>query len=693
MATRLTFTGKRFVLSDAYAIRDIVKNAGFRWDGYETKTWSTSDAHNAKQFAGYADKAAADEINRLLTGAETAVEASRAADLTGDTDIPVPDGLEYLPFQKAGIVEGAARVNVLIGDEMGLGKTIQAIGIMNMAGSNGRTLVVCPATPKINWQREMEKWLTDTYTIAVGDAQNLPDTDIVIINYDVLDRHCTCVKRTKELKAIVKANPNNALAAAELRTLTDAMKKRLVTRDDCPLHGPTWGTYIVDECHYIKNDKTVRSRQIRAVKTNRAIFMTGTPICNRPIELWPTISYLDPDHWNSKTFWGYAKRFCDAKNNGYGWDMRGAANLDELQRILRGTILIRRLKKDVLTELPAKFRQVIEIPANGNAEIVAHEVKAMAAQEQRLAELKAAVELAKCHDDPEEYHAAVEALRDGVTAAFTEISQLRHDTAVAKIPDVITHVREVLDAEDKVVVFAHHKDVVKALAEEFGDAAVKITGDVPPAQRMAIVDRFQTDPTITVFIGNIQAAGTAITLTAASHVIFAELDWVPGNISQAEDRCHRIGQNDNVLVQHLVLEGSIDATLAKTIVAKQKVIDAALDKETELEPVVPMFTGAATEGLTRKIIEREAPTLTADQVDAIQTALRTLAGTDADFARIKNDVGFNQVDAAFGHSLAEQGRLTNKQAVAAKRMVLKYHRQIGDDLVARIKAAPVVQST
>ena len=127
------------------------------------------------------------------------------------------------------------------------------------------------------------------------------------------------------------------------------------------------------------------------------------------------------------------------------------------------------------------------------------------------------------------------------------------------------------------MLFAHHHDVIEQIIAPFGDAAVKLTGEDTAVERQAAVDRFQTDPGCTLFVGSITAAGLGLTLTASSHVVFAELDWVPGNMRQAEDRCHRIGQRDSVLVQYIVMEGSLDAQIAQQLVEKEEIIEQALD--------------------------------------------------------------------------------------------------------------------
>lgn len=159
---------------------------------------------------------------------------------------------------------------------------------------------------------------------------------------------------------------------------------------------------------------------------------------------------------------------------------------------------------------------------------------------------------------------------------------MRHETALAKAPAVVSHLKDAMEGNrDKLIVFVHHKDVIDAMADAMQEVGVvQVTGDTPMAARQDAVDAFQNDPEVRLFIGNIQAAGVGLTLTASSHVVFAELDWVPGNMTQAEDRAHRIGQKNAVLVQHLVLDGSLDARLARTLIEKQAVLDQALDEVT-----------------------------------------------------------------------------------------------------------------
>jgi hypothetical protein len=209
---------------------------------------------------------------------------------------------------------------------------------------------------------------------------------------------------------------------------------------------------------------------------------------------------------------------------------------------------------------------------------------------------------------------------------------------------------------------------------------VKLTGESSEQERQAAVDAFQNDPAVKVFIGSITAAGVGITLTASSHVIFAELDWVPGNISQMEDRAHRIGQTETVLVQHIVLQDSLDCRMAHLLVEKQAVIDSALDTN-HPERTAPAYEPkekAASASTKPDELAKIANELTPEQIAEIHTRLRILAGMDEDFANSKNDIGFNKIDTRIGHDLANRPTLTPRQAALGAKIVKKYHRQFGE---------------
>ena len=543
---------------------------------------------------------------------------------------------------------------VLVADEPGLGKTIQAIGVSNVIPAIRSILVICPSSLRLNWQREWRKWCVKQLSVGVAYAGGVifPTTNVVVINYDILRRHID------------------------------------------KIHERQWDMLICDEAHALKNYKAQRTMLVlggkekikalvagrkvhaetvehAAIKASRKLFLTGTPILNRPIEAWTLVRALAPDVFRSWKHYVY--RYCGASSDGYGMDVSGATNLPELQDLLRANIMVRRLKVDVLKELPAKRRQVIELPCESAA--VRTEQSAVAAMQSRLERLRVAVELAKGGSD-DEYRSAVDALTQGSSGAFTELSKLRHETALAKLPMVIEHCKESVES-GKIVIFAHHKDVIAAIRQEFPNAAV-IVGDTPLHERQAAVDRFQNVETCKVIIGSFGAMSVGLTLTASAHVIFAELDWVPAIMSQAEDRCNRIGQVNSVLAQHLVLDGSLDAVMAHRLVAKQKVIDAALDTEAAIgqEPLLPLTAGeAVTQETTRARVIEEAVAISIAQAEAIHAQLRALAAM-CDGAHSADGAGFNRLDTAIGKSLASCVKLTPKQAVLGLKLVTKYRRQL-----------------
>jgi len=638
-----------YIWQGDYLTKDIPKNAGLRWNP-EKKVWWTKSIDVAAKLLEYADDSCAKELSAYLTQKVDNIKASRAED--ADIDLPVPEGLEYRPFQRAGIkyaLSNRPSRGTLIGDEMGLGKTIQALGVMNVRTDINSVLVICPATARINWQREAQKWLLRpfNYFIINDTSGNIPaNATFVITNYEKL--------------------------------LDNKVFNALMNR--------TWDCLIVDECHYLKNPKAQRTQKVLGYwdKRNREkiegiesvaamrIFLSGTPSLNRPLELHPVLACLCPSVFGN--FMAFAKRYCDAYAGPWGWDFSGASNLQELQEKMRSTVMVRRLKKDVLKELPPKTRQVIVLPANGASEHVTAENDAYNEWEDKIAEAKSLVDLAHAADDMEEYQKAVNNLRQIVTAAFSNISRLRHQTALAKVPAMVGFINEILEQKDKVVVFAHHHDVIHKLEDEFKDICVVLTGeDQNMVRRQRVIDDFQNDPNVKVFIGSIKAAGQAINLTIANHVIFAELDWTPAILTQAEDRTHRIGQHDNVLIQHVVLDGSLDVRMAETIIDKQAVLDAALDAKPEEkeEPIV-----VTTE--PEPVRPHKYPEATQEERDRVTAALRYLSSL-CDGAQAIDGMGFNKLDTNIGKSLAAKSfirPLTDGEVWLGAKVVRKYSKQL-----------------
>ncbi len=439
--------------------------------------------------------------------------------------IPHPHNLQYREFQAEAIRQMRSMRSIYLGDEMGLGKTVQAIGLVNDDVTLVKILIVCPAAVKLNWQRELGRWLCRDLTVDVAYGKSCPRADILIINYDILRKH-----------------PN--------------------------LQRETWDLLVVDESHYLKSPDAKRTTTVGWLTAKRRLYMSGTPIPNRPIELWAPLDHLQPGQWGSYHSFGlrYAGGWLRTverhdRDITY-WDYSGATNLQELSTRLRDSILIRRVKADVLKELPPKVRQLVPLGA------------VPARLQRRMDKLV----------DPaltaEEYHTAVGRLSVPQSPEFEEISEVRRQLAEYKVPLCVDWIKAKLEGVGKLIVFAHHHSVLDSIAESL-EGVVQVDGRVSIAAREKRIKRFQEDPDARVFVGGIQAAGVGVTLTASSHVVFCELDWVPGNVTQAEDRAHRIGQDQTVNVYHLVLDDSLDSRIASAIVYKQNTIDAALQEKSK----------------------------------------------------------------------------------------------------------------
>lgn len=632
------------------AAKDIVKAAGFKFDG-QRKLWWTDKSEVAAKLDGNGIARLNAEREAAHRQVEEAIAASHAQ--TSNLDIPlsaecIKKGWDYFPYQKAGIAYAMNRPATLIGDEMGLGKTIQSIGVINLDDSIKNVLVICKASLKLNWQKELTTWLARDLPVPSKDdilRGRFPSGGIAIINYENVEKY---------------------------RSQIDAID---------------WDLLVVDESHMIKNRDAKRTQYILGrwhkdpakiitpIKAKRRIFMTGTPILNRPEELWTIVHSLDPNGLG-RSWRGFHMRYCAMSRNRYGYDTSGASNLEELQIKLRSTFMVRRLKADVMTELPPKRRQVIALEPLTARETAALEAEARYhALEADVETLRAEVERLSEDEASEAYKDAVRRLHEAQTVAFSETSRVRHETAVAKIPQVIDHIKDALESEAKVLVMAHHHDVIDAIVEQLhAYGVVKLDGRDSLKARDEAEREFQTNPRRRIFVGSIQAAGAGLTLHAANHVIFAELDWVPGIMSQAEDRAHRIGQRESVLVQHIVLDGSMDARMADMLVEKQNVIDAAMDNDAALPKLasLPSASTAAPDDLKPEVIA------------AIHRALQELA-LMCDGARTLDGHGFNKLDTQFGKSLAAAPRLSQKQAKAGRRLAIKYGRQLPRALLETIK--------
>ncbi|XP_047211461.1 DNA annealing helicase and endonuclease ZRANB3 isoform X2 [Girardinichthys multiradiatus] len=348
----------------------------------------------------------------------------------------------------------------------------------------------------------------------------------------------------------------------------------LLTTDARPLvealSRQRFAVVIVDESHYLKSRNAARTKILVPLiqSAKRAILLTGTPALGRPEELFMQIDALYPRSFGTWT--DYAKKYCNAHYRYFGprrqWDCRGASNLEELHQRL-SQIMIRRLKAEVLSQLPPKIRQRIPFDLPKEA---AKEASASFAEWERL----------------------MKGLGSGVVATenpFVEVmglvTQMYKQTAIAKAGAVKDYIKMMLEAEQlKFLVFAHHLTMLQACTEAAIEAKagyIRIDGSVPSSERIKFVHRFQSDPDTRVAILSIQAAGQGLTFTAASHVVFAELYWNPGHMKQAEDRAHRIGQTSSVNVHYLIAKGTFDTVMWSMLNRKETVTGSTLNGRKE----------------------------------------------------------------------------------------------------------------
>jgi SWI/SNF-related matrix-associated actin-dependent regulator 1 of chromatin subfamily A len=473
---------------------------------------------------------------------------SRAVDAS--IDVPCPPGLAYEPYQRAGISYALQRKDTLIADAPGLGKTIEALGFVNKLGDSARSvLVVGPANLAFNWRNEAQTWMVGDWQVFIPrtGSHEVPATSgriLVVASYEkVSGRKVTAFMRSIER---------------------------------------TWDVAIFDEAHALKNPQSMRSQAVLGERgllwrAHRSLFLTGTPMENFPREIWPIAAALCPAKFGD---WeAFARRYCglhqEERNGELVWVSTGGTHLGELQQRLRATFMVRRLKEDVLKELPPKRRQLVVL---GDEEVdwSAHPEfrKWRDTYERQWEAAVARVEAAKT---TAEYRAAVRRL-DAVTGvAFTETSDLRHKTALLKLPMCVKYLDDLLaSTTDSVVVFAHHNDVLEKLREHFGESAVLLYGGTPMGDREEVIRKFQAGEK-RIFLGSLKAAGVGITLHRACIAVFVEGDWVPATMTQAEDRLCRRGQTKMVHVIHLALNFTLDINMSRKVIAKQNMIDKALD--------------------------------------------------------------------------------------------------------------------
>lgn len=445
-------------------------------------------------------------------------------------------------YQIAG-VEFMANVHggILLGDEQGCGKTAQVVTLAHRQ-SLWPLLVVCPATLKGNWEKELRMWAgADSMAISGEVPVTLPSDlpKAVIVNYDILYEQ------------------QHVLAEVQ------------------------WGCIAFDEAHYLSSRTAKRTKAARylARRNTKVIAMTGTPIINKPADFWSILNIIRPAEFPS--FQQYAARFCDPQRRPWGWDYGGASNLPALRELIQ-PFTLRRLKKDVL-DLPEKNTTIVKIELDP--------------EDQRELD-RAEGDFLGWLQDNSRYGSVTSARK---AEALTKLGVTLQLTARLKARKIVQWAKKFFadNPEKKLVLFAHHTAMVDVLSRRILDeGVVVIDGSVPSKKRQAIVESFQKDPKTRLMVANIKAAGVGITLTAASDVAFAQLWWTPSAIQQASDRIHRISQTEVCNVHFLLVENSVEEKLVRAIETKQQTADAVMDgKKTKSVSILDLLLQKPPKGM------------------------------------------------------------------------------------------------
>jgi SWI/SNF-related matrix-associated actin-dependent regulator 1 of chromatin subfamily A len=436
-----------------------------------------------------------------------------------------------LDHQKTAIEELLKNKKYILADDMGLGKTTSTI-IASLETGAKKILIICPATLKINWQREYQLYSDKTSYVCEGKNYS-EDAEIVIINYDI-------IKNFHDSK-----DPKNSL-----------------------MFKSKFDLVIIDEAHYIQNVQAQRTKLINDLVKNieRLWLLTGTPMTSRPINYFNLLSLVDSPV--AKNWMAYVIRYCAGYQFRVGprkvWNVMGASNLEEL-RDRTGATILRRLKEDVL-DLPEKIITPVYLRLRSKN------------YEELMGEYYNWYE-----KNPEE--------SKNLSIQFSKLVQVRQLIADEKTQHTIELAENIIEQGKKVIIFCNFTNSLETIYNHFDKAAVRLDGSTSKALRQEAVDKFQEDEKVKVFVGNIKSAGTGITLTAAEAVIMNDLSFLPSDHSQAEDRAYRYGQKNNVLVYYPIFDNTIEGIIYDILNIKKRIIatvmgDGAQDETNIVEEIL-----------------------------------------------------------------------------------------------------------
>jgi SNF2 family DNA or RNA helicase len=419
-----------------------------------------------------------------------------------------------LDHQKEAIQKLVENKKFILADDMGLGKTTSTIIAALETGAK-KVLIICPASLKINWQREIENYSQRTTSIIEGKKWD--DADFVIINYDII------------------------------KNFHDDKKKDVST-----IVNSKFDLVIVDEAHYIQNSQAQRTKLINDIgkKVDRVWLLTGTPITSRPINYYNLLNLIDSPV--AQNWMAFVKRYCNGFQFQAGrrkiWNVSGASNLEEL-RDRTAPLVLRRLKENVL-DLPEKIITPVYL---------------------RLKSKEYEELMGEYYDW---YDKSGEA--DSLTLQFTKLTKVRQVIADEKTKATIELCENIIEQGKKVIVFTNFTKSLELILEHFGKKSVRLDGQMSQKERQLSVDRFQTEEDVMVFVGNIKAAGVGITLTAAEAVVMNDLSFLPSDHSQAEDRSYRYGQKNNVLVYYPIFDNTVEGIIYDILKKKKNIFETIM---------------------------------------------------------------------------------------------------------------------
>lgn len=455
---------------------------------------------------------------------------------------------ELFEFQKEGVTRMLnLKSNILLGDDMGLGKTPQGCKYLQLKENSLPALVVCPATLKLKWQKELKKWTgIDSYIIEGRNEKYLSDEflekyPVWIINYDILGYENQEEKKQEELRK------------KKIKEQGEFYEKKILKVygwcDEIVKHN--FNTIMCDEAHFIGDDSNIRARAMfkicDALPEAKKMMITGTPYETKTSQFYSLLKIIDEKQFGNK--YRFLMRYCNPVKTFWGWNYDGLSNAEELHEII-SKFMIRRLKKDVLKDLPPKIRSIIPLRVS---------------EKERQVYIQKEMELD-------------EAIKNKEKNALTKLAELKQVAFEVKKNSAIQYIKNYISDGKKLVVFIWHRKAYESLMQEFGKIAVGVVGGDSVENKDRAEERFQTDPKIKLFIGNIKSAGVGLTLTESITTVFLEFGKTAPGMIQAEDRVNRIGQKaDSIMAQYLLLENSVEEDAMATFNRRAKNLSSVID--------------------------------------------------------------------------------------------------------------------